>query len=37
MHILSAAFGWASPSEDKLQNLNTWTVQRPVAEAPPAK
>ncbi|WP_405767448.1 DNA cytosine methyltransferase [Streptomyces sp. NBC_00080] len=35
MHVLSAAFGWASPSEDKLQGLNTWTVRQSVEDASP--
>ncbi|MFE6835276.1 DNA cytosine methyltransferase [Streptomyces sp. NPDC057705] len=34
MHILSAAFGWASPSEDQLQGLDTWTVRQPAEDAP---
>jgi DNA (cytosine-5)-methyltransferase 1 len=33
MHVLSAAFGWASPSEDKLQGLNTWTVRQTAEHA----
>ncbi|MEU5774290.1 DNA cytosine methyltransferase [Streptomyces venezuelae] len=36
MHVLSAAFGWSIPSEDKLQGLNTWTVRQPVEDASPA-
>ncbi len=26
MHVLSAAFGWTPPSEEKLKTLSTWTM-----------
>ncbi|MFD5456221.1 DNA cytosine methyltransferase [Streptomyces olivaceus] len=35
MHVLSAAFGWGSPSEDKLRGLETWTLRQPVVDVPP--
>ncbi|MFD3699437.1 DNA cytosine methyltransferase [Streptomyces sp. NPDC058646] len=34
MHVLSAAFGWAPPSEEKLSTLRTWKDKEPASAVP---
>ncbi|MGW6941934.1 DNA cytosine methyltransferase [Streptomyces xanthophaeus] len=38
MHVLSAAFGWGTPSADTLQKLDNWFAEgRPAADEEPAE